>query len=123
MRSFTVEVGLFVRKIAPALNGDGGRVRGSSFSVGFAATFYWTTAHFRALLFEHRLAREPDTISFDCQHFHQYLVAFFQLVSNILDAMFSHFTDVQEAVSTGKNFDECAKIGEPRNLAKSVTVE
>src|SRR5438132_13564599 len=114
--SFTIEVGFLVGKIAAALNGDGGHVSGSCFVVGFASTFYWAS-HFRSLLFEHGFARQADTISFDCQHFHQYLVALFQLVTNILDAMLRHFADVQQAVSTRKNFDERAKICQPRDLA------
>src|SRR5436189_688152 len=115
---FTIEVGFLVWKIAAALNGYRRHVRDSSFVVDFAAAFYSTSAHFRSLLFEHGFARQADTISFDCQHFHQYLVALFQLVTNILDAMLRHFADVQQAVSTRKNFDKRAKICQPRDLAQ-----
>src|SRR5881397_3728647 len=89
---FTIEVGFLVWKIA--------------------------SAHFRSLLFEHGFARQADTISFDCQHFHQYLVALFQFVTNILDAMLSHLADVQQAICARKNFDKRAKICQPRDLAQ-----
>ena len=54
--SVAVEIGFLVRKISAALNSHSRGMRRSGFSVSLVAAFYRTSAHFRALLFEHRLA-------------------------------------------------------------------
>src|SRR5437870_3772549 len=75
-------------------------------------------AHLGALFLQNGLTRKPDAIAFHRQHLHQHLIALFQFVANIFDAMFRDFADVQQAVSTGQYLDECAKIGEPRDFAQ-----
>ena len=74
----------------------------------------FSATHLRALLFQNRFARQPDAIAFDRQHLHQHLVAFFQFVANILDAMLGDFADVQQTVGTGHNLDKRSEIRQPR---------
>src|SRR6516225_5649777 len=76
------------------------------------------TAHFGALLFENRLARQFDAIAFNGQHLHQDLVAFLQLVAYIVDAMLRDFADVQQAIGAWQNLDERSELGEARYLAE-----
>ena len=76
------------------------------------------STHLRALLFQNRFARQPDAVAFDGQHLHQHLIAFFQFVANILDAMLGDFADVQQAFGPGNDFDECAEIRQPRDFAE-----
>src|SRR6516162_6380643 len=75
-------------------------------------------AHLGALLFEDGLARQLDAIAFDGQHLHQDLVAFFQFVANIVDAMLSNFADVQQTVRSGQNLDEGPEIRQPGHFAE-----
>ncbi len=74
--------------------------------------------HLRALLFQNRLARQLDAIAFNRQHLDQHLIAFFQLVANIVDAVLGNFADVQQAVGAGNDFDERAEVRQPRDLAE-----
>src|SRR5579864_1549968 len=53
------------------------------------------SAHFCALLFQNSFAREANAIALDGEYFHQHLIAFFQLVANIFNAMLRDFADVQ----------------------------
>src|SRR5579863_5594949 len=68
-----------------------------------------------ALLFEERLVRQADTISLNSQHLDQNLVAFLQYVSDIRNTMFRHFTDVQQAVGSRKDFNKCPEVCQPRD--------
>jgi hypothetical protein len=59
------------------------------------------TTHFRALLFQDSFARKANTIAFNGQYFHQHLIAFFQLVTNIFNAVLGDFADMQQAFGAG----------------------
>ena len=76
------------------------------------------SAHLGALLFQDGLARQLDAVAFDSQHLHQDLVAFFQFVANVVNAVLGDFADVQQAVGSGNDLDECAEISQPRDLAQ-----
>src|SRR5579859_1952568 len=64
------------------------------------------------------LAREADLVALDRQDFYEDLVAEFQLVANVADAVFGDFADVQEAVGAGEELDECAKLRQANDFAK-----
>src|SRR5579863_10560344 len=111
MRSaFAIEVRLaalrLIWKISAAFDHDSASRR--SFTLHCSHSGFWrrSTAHLGALLFQNRFARQPDTVAFHGQHFHQHLVAFFQLIANIGNAMFGHFADVQESIGSRNNLDE-----------------
>ena len=72
--------------------------------------------HLRALLFQNRLARQPDPVAFHCQHLHQHLIAFFQLVADIGNTMLRHFADVQQTFGARNDLDERAEIRQPRDF-------
>jgi hypothetical protein len=72
----------------------------------FAAT------HFCALLFEDGFARETDAVAFDGQDFYQHLIAFFQFIADVFNAVLRDFADVQQPVGAGDDFDECAEVGQ-----------
>src|SRR5690348_14952012 len=72
--------------------------------------------HLRALLFQNRLAREPDAVALHCQDFHQHLVAFLQLVSDVGNPMLRHFADVQQALGARNDFDKRTKVRQSSNL-------
>src|ERR1700682_5448858 len=79
-----------IGKISPALNHQ--RARQSRFAVPrrrYARSWRrsFPATHLRALLFQNRLARQPDAVAFHGQHFHQHLIPFLQLVANIGNAM------------------------------------
>jgi hypothetical protein len=90
----------------------------SSVFAAFAAIRWSTATHLCALLLQDRFARESNAIALDRQHFHQYLIAFFQLVANIFNAMLGDFADVEKAFSAGDDFDECSEIRQPGNFAE-----
>src|SRR5258706_4622739 len=73
-------------------------------------------AHLGALLFQDRLARQLDAIAFDGQHFHQYLVAFFQFVLDIFNSVLSNFADVQQTITAGDDFYERPELRQPRDF-------
>src|SRR5262249_39454019 len=110
MRNIAIEVWFvfgFLAKIAAAFDGHGrGRRPFSPFGRDFPAT------HLGALLLENGLAREPNAIAFHGKDLYQHLVAFFQFVANVLNAVLGNFADMKQAVGAGDNFDESAKIGE-----------
>src|SRR5208283_1801243 len=109
-----IEVGL-VGGFVSTLESDWNRSTLSAFCTfgrGFSA------AHLGALLFQDGLARQLDAVAFDCQHLHQDLVAFFQFVTNIVDAMLGDFADVQQAVCAGNDFDERSEVGQARHRAQ-----
>ena len=105
-----------VREVAATFDGERRR---TNFTLGFAATFCSTlgssavaAAHLGALLLKDCFARKTDTVALDRQHLHQHLVAFFQFVTDVFNAMLRDFADVQQAVGAGDDFDECAEIGQ-----------
>src|SRR6202022_1191361 len=90
----------------------------SGFTAALSSTiFRWkfAAAHFRALLFEDSFARQSNAIALDGQHFYQHLVAFFQFIANVLDAVLGDFADMQQTVGAGDDLDERAEIGQPRH--------
>jgi hypothetical protein len=99
-----------------AFEGDPAAAAGATFST-FAFGWRFSAAHLGALLFQDGLARQLDAIAFNGQHLHQDLIAFFQLVANIVDAVLGNFADVQQAIGAGDDFDECAEVGQPSYLA------
>jgi hypothetical protein len=86
------------------------RCRGCTFRTTAAA-------HFSALLFQNRFARQPDAVAFNRQHLHQHLIAFLQLVADVANAMLRYFADVQQPVGARNDFDESSEIRQPRHLA------
>src|SRR5947199_10815866 len=77
-----------------------------------------TATHFRALLLEDGLSRKPATIDLDREYLYQHLVAFVEFIANGLDAMLSHFADVQQAVGAGNDLDECAEVRQPSDFTE-----
>jgi hypothetical protein len=122
--AFAVEVWFIVGEIAAAFDhhrsgerrsGDGIHLPTCACAVGRSRAIAAT--HFCALLFKDCFAREPDAVALNRQHFHQNLIAFFQLVANIGNAMLGDFADVQQSVGAGDDFDERAEIGKARHLS------
>src|SRR5579859_247540 len=64
------------------------------------------------------LAREADLVALDRQDFYEDLVAEFQLITNVADAVFGDFADVEEAVGAGEELDECAKLRQANDFAE-----
>src|SRR5579871_112208 len=124
-RRVAIEIRLvFVREVAAALNHHGaGRCRGGFADrcgrCGRAASLDSSAsaaAHLRALLFQNRLARQPDAVAFYRQHLDQHLVAFFQFIAHIGNAMLRHFADVQQAFGSRNDLNERAEIRQPRDF-------
>src|SRR5215813_10356024 len=70
------------------------------------------------LFFEKRLAAEADLVAFDADAFDQNLLAFFQLVTDVADAVIGDFRNVQQAFGAGKDLDERAEIDYPGDGAE-----
>ena len=83
--------GCFVGKVTPALDNN---CRGRNLSPAIGRRRSFSAAHLRALLFENRFARQPYAVAFDREHLHQHLIAFFEFVAHIVDAVLSDFADV-----------------------------
>ena len=77
-----------------------------------AATLGWKLAatHLCPLFFQDCLTGKTDAVAFNREHFHQHLIAFFQLVANIFDAMLGNFADMQQAVGARNDFDKRTEI-------------
>src|SRR5580693_703876 len=114
----TIEVRLIIGEIPAAF--DSQRRSDSTLAVAWLHALWsrLATAHLCALLLEDGLARKPNAITFNRKHFHQHLIAFLQLVAHILNAMLSHFADVQQPISPRNNFDESPEIRQPRHGPK-----
>jgi hypothetical protein len=124
-RSVTVEVWLVVGEIRTTFNGERTAAlrRSRNCVLRFARTVVairrsFTPAHLRALLFQNSFARETDAVAFHRQHFHEYLIAFFQFVANVRDAVFRNFANVQQSIGAGDDFDKCAEIRQAGHSAK-----
>ncbi len=79
----------FVGSFVSALEGHR-----TAFAAAFTTTAVrrkLTAAHLGALLLQDGFARQLNAIAVDGQHFHQNLIAFFQFIANIVDAMLSNF--------------------------------
>src|SRR5580704_10393699 len=109
----TIEVRLIVGKISAAL--DGQRRSSSAFAVAWLHAFWsrLATTHLCALLLEDGLARKPNAITLNRKHLHQHLIALLELVAHILDAMLSHFADVQQPVGPRNDLNERPEIRQP----------
>ena len=59
---------------------------------------------------------EADLVALHGENFHEDLVAEFQLIANVADAMLGDFADVQEAVGAGEKFDEGAELREANDF-------
>src|SRR5580704_14514048 len=118
--AFAIEVRLRAGLVSPLMSAlEGNCWFGASASTAVAAfRSRFASAHLGALFLQDGLARQLDTVAVNRQHLHQHLVAFFQLIANIIDAMFGNFTDVQQAIGTGDDLDKCAEIRQPRDFAE-----
>src|SRR5437868_15247896 len=70
------------------------------------------------LLAQHSLAAELDLIAFQRQDLDQYLVAFLQLITHLLDAVLRDLADVQQTIRAREDLDEGSEIDEPDHLAQ-----
>src|SRR4029077_16162822 len=73
---------------------------------------------FFALLFQDGLAAELDLVALQAQHLHQDLVAFLQLITPLLDAVFRDLGNMQQAVGAGEDLDKRAEIDDPDHFAQ-----
>ena len=73
---------------------------------------------FGFLLAQDGFAAQADFVAFDVDHLHQHLIAFLQLVVDVLDAVLGDLADVQQAVSAREDFHEGAKLDEANHLAQ-----
>src|SRR5262249_40439818 len=85
----------------------------------FAARTRLTALAALAALLQERLAREPDAARVvDVDAFDEELLALFELVANVADVVVGDLRDVQEAVRSGQNLDERAKVGDSLDRAE-----
>src|SRR5215472_127091 len=77
-----------------------------------------SATHLGSLLFQDSFAGEANAIALDREHLHQHLIAFFQFVADVFDAMFGDFADVQQAFGAGNDFDECPEVRQTRDFAE-----
>src|SRR5260370_11336636 len=93
-----------------------GAALGRARIVGYAASggFLLLFAGFA----DERLAGEADLVALDGENLDEDLVAEFQLIANVADAMFGDFADVQEAVGAGEKLDEGAEFREAHDFAE-----
>src|ERR1035441_3722689 len=79
---------------------------------------YRSALQLLALFFEHRAAAEFDFVAFERQALDQNLVAFLQLVADVLDAVLGDLADVQQAVGSREDFHEGPEIHQPHHFAE-----
>src|ERR1035438_5625302 len=75
---------------------------------------------FFAFLPKDRLAAELDAVAIDTQHLHHQLVAYAQLILQILNPMFGNLSDVHQGVHAGKNLEKCAEFNQAHNRSQIV---
>src|SRR5207247_6625789 len=73
-------------------------------------------ARFDPLVAQHRLATQPDAVAVDFDHLHQDLLAFLDLVLDLLDAVLGDLGDVQQPLQAGKDLHEGSEVGDARDL-------
>src|SRR5882757_5915371 len=73
---------------------------------------------FVALLTQDRFARQADLIALDGEYFDEHLVAQFQFVPDVADALLGNFADVQQAVGAWENLHEGAEFSQPHHFAE-----
>src|SRR5262249_5052749 len=72
-----------------------------------------------AFSLQQRLSTEANlSCRIDVDHLHENLLALFELVADVLDAVRRDFRDVQEAVSPGQYFDERTKVSDALHLSE-----
>src|SRR6185436_5660245 len=71
-----------------------------------------------ALLLEHRFTAELDLVAFERQDLDQNLIAFLQLVADVVDAGLRDLADVQQTVRAREDLDKRAEIHQPNHLAQ-----
>ncbi len=71
-----------------------------------------------ALFAQHCFAAQLDLLPINADDLDQKLIALFQLISNVANAVFSHLADVQQAIRAGKDFNESAEIRQPNHFAQ-----
>src|SRR6266481_6770795 len=115
-RPYTNRSSKRVKKLFVGAGVASGAALGRAGIVGYAASggFLLLFAGFA----DESFAREADLVALDGENLDEDLVAEFQLIANVADAMLGDFADVQEAVGAGEKFDESAKLGEANNFAK-----
>src|SRR5260370_14222678 len=93
-----------------------GAALGRARIVGYAASggFLLLFAGFA----DERLAGEADLVALDGEDLDEDLVAEFQLIANVADAMLGDFADVQEAVGAREKLDEGAEFREAHDFAE-----
>src|SRR5262249_27077869 len=62
------------------------------------------------LFFEERPAAEADLVAFDADAFDQNLLALFQLVADVADAVIGDLRNVEQSFGAGEDLDEGAEI-------------
>src|SRR5712691_10660045 len=67
---------------------------------------------------DERLAREANLVALDGENLDEDLVAEFQLIANVADAMLGDFADVQEAVGAGEKLDKGAEFRKAHHFAQ-----
>src|SRR5216684_3863471 len=73
---------------------------------------------FFAGLADESFAREANLVALDGENLDEDLVAEFQLIANVADAMLGDFADVQEAVGAGEEFDKGAEFRKAHDFAE-----
>src|SRR5579872_6968552 len=71
-----------------------------------------------ALFLQNSLAAQLDLVAFERENLDQDLIAFFQLVPDILDPVLGDLTDVQQSVGAGEDLDKSPEIDQPDNFAQ-----
>src|ERR1700751_6100980 len=70
------------------------------------------------LLAQYRFPAQPDLVSLDSQNLYKNLIAFLQLVADRTNPCLRDFTDMQQAVGSRENLDECTEFGDAHHLAE-----
>src|SRR5713226_10702358 len=93
-----------------------GAALGRARIVGYAASggFLLLFAGFA----DESFAREANLVALDGENLDEDLVAEFQLIANVADAMLGDFADVQEAVGAGEEFDKGAEFRKAHDFAE-----
>src|ERR1035441_2381005 len=79
---------------------------------------YRSALQLLALFFEHRAAAELDFVAFARPALDQNLVAFLQLVADVLDSVLGDLADVQQTVGSREDLHESPEIHQPHHFAE-----
>src|ERR1700751_1829029 len=72
----------------------------------------------RALFLDERLTAQLDAVPLDSKNLDHHLITFAKFVLHFLNPVLCDLRDVEQAVGAWKEFDKCAKFGEPHHLAQ-----